>query len=160
MPLPKLHGSVPAIGAPAPQLRYVKQDRSNAALSDLKGEVVVLLSVPSLDTDTCARETRTFNERAAGLGATVLVISVDTPFAMKRFCTTAGIENVVPGSDFRFHDMDAWGVRIAEGPMEAATARAVWVIDREGIIRYHELVPELGHEPNYDAAIQAARSQL
>ncbi|HRO41045.1 MAG TPA: lipid hydroperoxide peroxidase, partial [Flavobacteriales bacterium] len=65
-----------------------------------------------------------------------------------------------PGSDFRFHDMDAWGVRIAEGPMEAATARAVWVIDKEGTIRYHELVPELGNEPDYTAALDAARKLL
>ncbi|MBS1546733.1 MAG: thiol peroxidase [Bacteroidetes bacterium] len=156
MPLPELLGSIPATGTPAPRLRYVKQDRSNAALADLKGKVVVLLSVPSLDTAVCATETRTFNQKAAGLGATVLVVSVDTPFAMKRFCSTEGITNVEPGSDFRFHDMDAWGVRIAEGPMEAATARAVWVIDKEGIIRYHELVPELGQEPDYGAALAAA----
>jgi thiol peroxidase len=156
MPLPKLIGSIPGVGTPAPRLRYVKQDRSNAALADLKGKVVVLLSVPSLDTAVCATETRTFNQKAAGLGATVLVVSVDTPFAMKRFCTTEGIVNVEPGSDFRFHDMDAWGVRIAEGPMEAATARAVWVIDKEGIIRYHELVPELGQEPDYAAALAVA----
>ncbi|HRP81049.1 MAG TPA: redoxin domain-containing protein, partial [Flavobacteriales bacterium] len=113
MPLPKLFGTMPTTGMPAPRLRYVKQDRSNAALADLKGKVVVLLSVPSLDTAVCATETRTFNQKAAGLGATVLVVSVDTPFAMKRFCTTEGIVNVEPGSDFRFHDMDAWGVRIA-----------------------------------------------
>ncbi|HRN37476.1 MAG TPA: redoxin domain-containing protein, partial [Flavobacteriales bacterium] len=92
--------------------------------------------------------------------ATVLVVSVDTPFAMKRFCTTEGIVNVEPGTDYRFHDMDAWGVRIAEGPMEAATARAVWVIDKEGTIRYHELVPELGNEPDYTAALDAARKLL
>ena len=160
MPLPKLHGTIPAVGSPAPRLRYVKQDRSNAELADLKGKVVVVLSVPSLDTSTCALETRTFNQLAAGLGATVLVVSVDTPFAMKRFCVTEGIANVEPASDFRFHDMDNWGVRIAEGPLEAATARAVWVIDKEGIIRYHELVPELGLEPQYDAALDAAKKLL
>lgn len=160
MPLPKLIGSIPVAGTPAPRLRYVKQDRSNATLADLKGRVVVLLSVPSLDTDVCARETRTFNEQAAGMGAAVLVVSVDTPFAMKRFCTTEGITNVEPGSDFRFHDLDAWGVRIAEGPMEAATARAVWVIDKEGTVRYSELVPELGQEPDYAAVLDAARKLL
>ena len=160
MPLPKLIGSIPVAGTPAPRLRYVKQDRSNATLADLKGRVVVLLSVPSLDTDVCARETRTFNEQAAGMGAAVLVVSVDTPFAMKRFCTTEGITNVEPGSDFRFHDLDAWGVRIAEGPMEAASARAVWVIDKEGTVRYSELVPELGQEPDYAAVLDAARKLL
>jgi thiol peroxidase len=160
MPLPKLLGAIPTTGTPAPTLRYVKQDRSNAALADLKGKVVVVLSVPSLDTDVCARETRTFNQKAAGLGAQVLVVSVDTPFAMKRFCTTEGITNVEPGSDFRFHDLDAWGVRITEGPMEATAARAAWVVDREGVIRYHELVPELGQEPQYEAILAAAAKLL
>lgn len=160
MPLPKLQGTIPGVGAAAPRLRYVKQDRTNAALADLKGQVVVLLSVPSLDTGTCALETRTFNQQAAGLGAVVLVVSVDTPFAMKRFCVAEGIANVETASDFRFHDMEAWGVRIAEGPLEAALARAVWVIDKEGIIRYHELVPEIGSEPQYGPALAAAKQLL
>ncbi|MFT3886541.1 MAG: thiol peroxidase [Flavobacteriales bacterium] len=161
MPLPKLHGTIPTVGSAAPRLRFVKQDRSNAALADLKGNVVVLLSVPSLDTGVCATETRTFNQKAAGIGAVVLVMSMDLPFAMKRFCAAEGITNVETGSDFRFRDMSTdWGVAIAEGPMEATLARAVWVIDKEGVIRYHELVPELGNEPQYDAALEAAKKLL
>jgi len=160
MPLPKLNGPIPGVGDPAPRLRFVKQDRSNADLADYKGRVVVLLSVPSLDTSTCALETRTFNQRAAGFGATVLIVSVDTPFAMKRFCVAEGIANVETASDFRFHDMEAWGVRIMEGPLEAAFARAAWVIDKEGIIRYYELVPELGQEPRYDTILDAAKKLL
>lgn len=161
MPQPRTTGPLPQVGDPAPQLRYVKQDRSNADLSSLKGEVVVLLSVPSLDTRVCAIETRAFNEKAAGLGARVIVASMDLPFAMKRFCETESIENVEPASDFRFRDLsEKWGAAIAEGPLEATTCRAVWVIDREGIIRYFELTPELSSEPDYDAALNAAKGLL
>ena len=149
---------MPRVGQPAPALRFVKQDRSNAELSSLKGQVVILIAFPSLDTSTCAVETRTFNKLAADLGFHVLVITVDTPFAMKRFCVAEGIENVETGSDFRFHDaFENWGVGITAGPLEGALARVVWVIDREGIIRYVEVVPELGKEPDYDAALTAAK---
>lgn len=161
MPQPATTGQLPNVGATAPQLRYVKQDRSNADLAALKGEVVILLSVPSLDTGVCATETRTFNQRAAGLGARVLVMSMDLPFAMKRFCDTEGITNVEPASDFRFRDLsEKWGAAIAEGPMQATTCRAVWVIDKEGVVRYLELAPELGSEPDYESALTAARGLL
>lgn len=159
MPLPKLLGTLPTVGEPAPAFRFVKLDRSNSDLAALKGEVVVVLSMPSVDTSTCALETRTFNQLAVGLGATVLVASMDLPFAMKRFCAAEGIENVVMASDFRFRDMtNGWGVTIAEGPLEATLARAVWVVDQEGVIQYHQLVPELGQEPDYEAALDAAKA--
>ncbi len=152
---------MPQVGQPAPALRFVKQDRSNAELSSLKGQVVILIAFPSLDTSTCAVETRTFNKLAADLGFHVLVITVDTPFAMKRFCVAEGIENVETGSDFRFHDaFENWGIGITAGPLEGALARVVWVIDREGIIRYLEVVPELGKEPAYDTALTAAKELL
>jgi len=158
---PKLNGTIPLLGSVAPQLRFVLQDRSNSDLVSLRGQVVVLLSVPSLDTSTCALEMRTFNKLAAGLGAQVLLVSVDTPYAMKRFCVAEGISNVRTGSDFRFHDLARnWGVEIAEGGLQAATARAVWVLDKQGFIRYHELSAELGHEPNYEAALAATRGLL
>jgi thiol peroxidase len=161
MPQPRTIGTLPGVGAAAPQLRFVKQDRSNADLASLKGQVVVLVSVPSLDTSVCATETRTFNQKAAGLGAQVLVMSMDLPFAMKRFCETEGITNVHTGSDFRFRDLGTtWGAAIAEGPMEGVTCRAVWVIDKEGVIRYFELTPELGSEPDYEAALNAAKGLL
>ena len=121
----------------------------------------MLFSVPSLDTSTCATETRTFNRKAADLGAHVLVISMDLPFAMKRFCENEGITNVHTGSDFRFRDMsEQWGAAIADGPMQGVHCRAVWVIDGDGVIRYHELVPELGGEPDYDAALDAAKGLM
>jgi len=161
MPQPRTLGTLPQVGTIAPQLRYVEQDKSNADLASLKGHVVVLFSVPSLDTSTCALETRIFNEKAADLGAHVLLVSMDLPFAMKRFCEAEGIVNVRTGSDFRFRDLsERWGAAIAEGPMEATHCRAVWVIDKEGVVRHHELTAELGSQPDYDAALKVARELL
>ncbi|MEO8590924.1 MAG: thiol peroxidase [Flavobacteriales bacterium] len=161
MPQPKLSGLLPSPGIPAPQLRYVKQDRSDAKLADLKGEVIVLLMFPSLDTSTCALETRKFNKLAVGLGARVLAVTMDLPFAMKRFCLAEGIDNVETGSDFRYRDAgDLWGARLVEGNLNGTLARVTWVIDKEGTVRYMELAPELAAEPNYDAALEAARALL
>lgn len=161
MPHPKLSGTVPSPGTAAPQLRYVKQDRTDSSLADLKGHVVVLLMFPSLDTSTCALETRTFNKLAVGLGARVLAVTLDLPFAMKRFCLAEGIEHVETGSDFRYRDAsEHWGARILEGNLNGTLGRVTWVIDQEGVVRYVEIAPELGAEPDYDAALAAARSLL
>jgi thiol peroxidase len=161
MPQPATTGTLPQVGAIAPRLRYVLQDKSNAELQDLKGEVVLLFCLPSLDTSTCATQTRVFNKRAAGLGAHVLVVSPDLPFAMKRFCATEGIANVHTGSDFRFRDMsEQWGAAFVAGPYQGLHCRATWVIDRAGIIRYHELAPELSSEPDYEAALKAVQALM
>ena len=111
----------------------------------------------SVDTSTCALETRTFNQLATGLGAHVLAVTADLPFALKRFCAAEGIENVIPGSDVRFPDADGWGTRIAEGKLNGTLGRVTFVIDKEGIIRYVEVAPSLGSEPDYDAALAAAK---
>jgi thioredoxin-dependent peroxiredoxin len=158
MPQPKFHGPLPKTGSVAPTLRYVKQDKSDAALADHLGHVVILIAFPSVDTSTCALETRTFNQRAAGMGAKVLSISMDLPFALKRFCAAEGIENVEAGSDFRYHDAaHVWGAAITEGNMSGTLGRITWVIDKAGIIRYVEVAPELGGEPDYDGALSAAK---
>ena len=161
MPHPPLVGRLPGVGTAAPQLRYVQQDKSDAALASLKGEVVVLLAFPSLDTSTCALETRTFNKLAVGLGARVLAVTMDLPFAMKRFCIAEGIDNVQTGSDFRFRDMsEKWNAAIAEGNMRGTLGRISWVIDRSGVIRYERMTDELGHEPDYNEILEAARNLL
>lgn len=158
MPQPKFSGQLPAIGSAAPRLRFVKNDRTEGSLVDHKGEVVVLLMFPSVDTSTCALETRTFNQKAVGLGATVLAVTADLPFALKRFCAAEGIDRVVTGSDFRHRDADGWGTRIAEGVMEGVLGRVTFVIDKEGVVRYCEVAPELGSEPDYEGALKAAAS--
>lgn len=158
---PALNGPLPAVGSVAPQLRYVKQDRTEAALADQHGSVVVLIMFPSVDTSTCALETRTFNQRATGLGAKVISISMDLPFALKRFCAAEGIANVEAGSDFRYRDAgDKWGTRITEGTMNGTLGRVTFVIDRAGVVRYVEVAKELGAEPDYDAALTAANALI
>ena len=161
MPQPKFHGPLPQPGTVAPTLRFVKPDKSEASLADLVGQVVVLLTFPSVDTSTCALETRTFNQLATSFGATVLAVTMDLPFALKRFCAAEGIANVVAGSDFRYHDMaHVWGAAITEGNMTGTHGRITWVIDRSGIVRYVEVAKELGAEPDYEAALAAARQLL
>jgi thiol peroxidase len=160
MPQPKFQGELPAIGSAAPELRYVKMDRSESSLSDHKGHVVVLLMFPSVDTGVCATETRTFNQKAAGVGARILSISADLPFALNRFCGAEGISNVETGSDFRYRDADSWGTRITEGPLAGVLGRVTFVIDKEGVVRYCEVAPELGSEPDYEAALNAAKAAL
>lgn len=154
-----LAGSLPAVGAKAPAFKLVKSDMSAVTDADCAGKTTVLLTVPSLDTPVCAKETREFNQRAAALpGVQVLVASADLPFAIKRFCGAEGIDRVHGVSDVRDRGFGArWGVHIANGPLEGVTARAAFVIGPDGNLRYSALVGEIADEPNYDAVLAAAR---
>ncbi|TGK22957.1 thiol peroxidase [Leptospira stimsonii] len=162
-PVP-LEGKIPAPGDKAPEFKAIKQDLSEFGLKDYAGKVKILVAVPSLDTAVCALETKAFNEKAANLnGISTLIISGDLPFAMKRFCSTEGIDspNLVTGSQYRdFSFSKAYGTHIAEGPLKGLSARAVFVVDKNDVVRYVELVPEIGSEPNYTAAIEAANAAL
>jgi thioredoxin-dependent peroxiredoxin len=161
MSQPRFHGPLPQPGTVAPTLRFVKQDRTEGSLSDFAGHVTIVAAFPSVDTATCALETRTFNQHAASLGAKILTISMDLPFALKRFCTAEGITNLETASDFRYRDAaHVWGAAIAEGVMGGTLGRITWVIDRQGVVRYLEVANELGGEPNYEAAIQAVKAAL
>ncbi len=155
-----LTGTLPAKGSAAPDFTLVKQDLSAVTKKDLAGKTVVLLTVPSIDTGTCALETKRFNDKAASLpGVTVLVASSDLPFAIKRFCAAEGIANVHGVSDLRDREFGRrWGVAIADGPLQGVTTRAAFVIDPAGNVKYVELVAEIAQEPNYDAILAAARS--
>ncbi|QDK21741.1 thiol peroxidase [Leptospira weilii] len=159
-----LEGKIPAPGDKAPDFKAIKQDLAEFGLKDYSGKVKILVAVPSLDTSVCALETRVFNEKAAGLsGITTLIISGDLPFAMKRFCSTEGINspNLVTGSQFRdFSFSKAYGTHIADGPLKGLSARAVFVVDKSDTVRYVELVSEIGSEPNYEAALTAAQAAL
>ena len=148
------------ITAGAEAFELVKSDLSPLRLSDLKGKRVVLNIFPSLDTSVCATSVRKFNKLAASLPDTVVVaVSKDLPFAHARFCTTEGIENVVPASDFRASGFDgAYGVLMADGPLAGLLARAVVVIDKAGRVVYTELVPEITEEPDYDKAVEAVKA--
>lgn len=155
----KLIGEFVSVGEVASDFQLVKTDLSTFSLSDLKGKNVVLNIFPSLDTEVCAMSVRKFNKLAAGLEDTVvLAISKDLPFAHSRFCTTEGIDNVIPLSDFRISDFDNnYGVFMADGPLAGLLARAVVIIGKDGRIIYTELVPEITQEPDYDKAIEALK---
>jgi thioredoxin-dependent peroxiredoxin len=147
-------GELPAVGSPAPAFTLTGMDLSDVTLGDFAGQKVVLNIFPSIDTAVCAASVRTFNERAAALGGTkVLNVSADLPFAMGRFCGAEGIEDVESASAFRSDFGETYGVRIAEGPLAGLMSRAVVVVDGDGVVTYTEQVPEIGQEPDYDAAL-------
>jgi len=152
-----LAGELPAVGSAAPDFTLVDKDLANKSLADFAGKKVLMNVVPSLDTPVCATSTRKFNESFAGRDdAVCLVISADLPFAMGRFCSTEGIENVHPLSMMRSkHFGKDYGVLIEDGPLAGITARAIVVLDADGKVTYTQLVPEIGEEPDYDAALAA-----
>ena len=148
-------GELPAVGSRAPGFALIGTDLG-AVSSEQFGDKPVLLNIfPSVDTPVCATSVRTFNERAAGSGASVLCVSKDLPFAQKRFCSAEGIENVTTASAFRDSFGEDYGITITDGPMAGLLARAVVVIGADGNVTYTELVPEIAQEPNYDAALAA-----
>ena len=151
-----LLGRMPQVGEAAPDFEALDNDLAPVKLSSLKGKVVIISAVPSLDTPVCDMETRRFNQEAGNLSedTTILTVSVDLPFAQKRWCGAAGVEDVTTVSDHREAAFGkAYGVLIKELRL---LARAIFVVDREGIIRYVQLVPEIGEEPDYAAVMQAA----
>jgi thiol peroxidase len=152
-------GDLPAVGKPAPDFALTKDDLSTIGKADLAGKNVVLNIFPSIDTGVCATSVRTFNEKASSLpNTTVVCVSKDLPFAMKRFCGAEGIANVTTASWFRGADFGKdFGVTMADGPLAGLFARAVVVLDAKGNVTYTELVPEIAQEPNYDGAIAAVR---
>ena len=148
-------GELPSVGSPAPAFSLTGADMGAVSNEQFSGKPVVLNIFPSVDTPVCATSVRTFNERVAGGGVTVVNVSKDLPFAQKRFCGAEGIENVTTASAFRDSFGEDYGVSIADGPMAGLLARAVVVIGADGNVAYTELVPEIAHEPNYDAALAA-----
>ncbi len=152
-----LFGAFPAVGQQAPAFTLVDKDLKDVSLQSFAGKRKVLNIVPSLDTAVCATSTRKFNEAASKLNNTVvLVISADLPFAMSRFCVAEGLENVVTLSLMRGRDfMRNYGVKIADTALAGVTARAVLVLDEKDRILHAELVDDITHEPNYDAALAA-----
>lgn len=139
----------------AVDVELVANDLSGVKLSEYKGKVVVITTVPSLDTPVCDTMTRRFNEEATKLSGDVqvLAVSTDLPFAQARWCGAAGVENVTTLSDHRDAALgEAFGVLIKGLRL---LARAVFVLDKEGVVRYAQVVPELTEEPDYDAALKA-----
>ena len=152
-----LSGTELNVGDIAPVVTVVAQDLSDITIGGQNGKAQIVVVVPSLDTAVCATETRRFNSEAAKIeNAEVIVVSMDLPFAMKRFCTTEGIENLTVGSDFRAKAFaKSYGVLISSGALAGVACRAVFVINASGIVTYKEICPEITEEPNYEAALAA-----
>ncbi len=149
-------GELPAEGERAPDFELVRQNLSTATLATFAGKKKVLNIFPSIDTGVCAKSVRTFHERAAGRSdAVVLNVSADLPFAAKRFCGAEGIENAETLSTFRSRFADDYGVRLVDGVLVGLCARAVLVLDENDRVVHRQLVPEIGQEPDYDAALAA-----
>lgn len=151
----QISGELPKVGSKAPAFKLVGGDLADVTLQTFAGKRKVLNIFPSVDTPTCATSVRKFNAQANDLNnAVVLCISADLPFAQARFCGAEGLENVKNLSTMRGADfMEAYGVAIADGPMVGLTTRAVVVLDENDNVLHSELVPEIGQEPNYDAAL-------
>ena len=155
-----LVGEPVSVGQKIPDFTVLANDLSEVSLSSFAGKVVVLSLVPSLDTPVCDTETRRFNEEAGKLGedVVVLTVSMDLPFAQSRWCGAAGIDRVVTLSDHRGAAAGlATGALIKELRL---LTRAVFVLDRDGVVVYEQVVEEVTHEPDYEAALGAARNLL
>lgn len=153
-----LAGQLIRVGEAAPDCELVANDLAPTLISSFKGKVVILSTVPSLDTPVCDIETRRFNVEAGKLGSevAVLTISMDLPFAQKRWCGAAGVENVITLSDHRSAAFgEAYGILI---PALRLLGRAVFVLDRQGVVRYLQLVDEIASEPDYDAVLEAVKA--
>ena len=150
-------GELPTPGSVAPSFTLVANDLKEVNLSQFAGKNVVLNIFPSIDTGVCATSVREFNKRASSLANTVvLCISKDLPFAMRRFCGAEGIDKVVTLSDFRnLGFAQSYGVLMADGGMTGLFARCVIVVGEDGKVKYNEMVPTIGQEPNYEAALKA-----
>jgi thiol peroxidase len=150
-------GSFPVAGNTGADFTLVGKDLKDVSLSQFAGKRKILNIVPSLDTPVCASSARQFNETASNLSNTVvLVISADLPFAMSRFCTTEGLNHVIPLSTMRGRDfLRQYGVEIISGPLAGISARAVIVLDENNRVLHSELVAEIKNEPNYEAALTA-----
>lgn len=156
----QLTGNAIGVGDTIPDVELTDNELSAVNLSSFRGKICVILSVPSLDTPVCDVQTRRFNEEASELGddVAVVTVSVDLPFAQGRWCGAAGVENVVTLSDYQTGAFGAAFGLMIEGLR--LLARAVFVVDREGVVRYKEIVGELTNEPDYDAAIGAVKELL
>jgi len=146
-------------GDKAPDFTVVANDLTGRTLADYAGKVLILAAVPSLDTPVCDMETRRFNTEAAGLGddVVILTVSMDLPFAQARWCGAAGVEAVQTLSDHRDASFGmAWGVLIKEVRL---LSRAVFVVGRDGMVAHAQYLKEITDEPDYAAALDAARKQ-
>jgi len=154
-----LYGNQVNVGDNAPVVTLPNSALEEVTIGGAKEVAQLIIAVPSLDTPVCATETRKFNEEAAKVeNAIVYVVSMDLPFAAKRFCSTEGVENLEVLSDYREKCFSTqYGTLIAEGALRGLSARAIFVVGKDGKVTYKELVPEITEEPDYEAALNALK---
>lgn len=154
-----LAGTPVNVGDKAPSVIATGTDLSDVEIGGAKDKVQLIITVPSLDTDTCAAETRRFNVDVNNLDiCETTVVSMDLPFAADRFCTTEGIENLTVTSDYIDKEVSkAYGVLMDDNKLKGLSARAIFVVDRNGEVVYKEIVAEVTDEPNYEAALEAIK---
>jgi thiol peroxidase len=146
------------VGDKAPDFRVLDNAMQSVTLGAFQGKIKVISAVPSLDTPVCDAETHRFNEEAGKLPSqvAVLTISMDLPFAQSRWCAAAGVDKVKTFSDYQNRSFGlAYGVLIKELKL---LARAIFIVDERDMVRYVELVPEIGQEPNYERILNAVRA--
>ena len=150
-------GELPPVGSTAADFVLTGSNMKDISSKEFAGKNLVLNIFPSVDTSTCATSVREFNKRAAAINDTiVLCVSKDLPFALRRFCGAEGIDRVMLASDFRNRGFSKdYGMELVDGGFSGLFARAIVVIDKQGKIKHTELVPVIGNEPNYDAALKA-----
>ncbi|NDC00019.1 MAG: thiol peroxidase [Verrucomicrobia bacterium] len=156
----KVAGRCVEEGSAAPQFTLTGADMADVTNATYAGKVLVLVSIPSIDTPVCAMETKRFNQEASALSSDVVIASVsrDLPFALKRWCALEGVERVVPLSDYKHRSFgEAFGVDL---PDLGLLARALFVVNKSGNVSYVDYISEVAHEPDYAAAIAAIKAAL
>ena len=154
-----LAGTELNVGDKAPEVTVVGADLEDIEVGGSKDQVQLIVSVPSLDTATCAAETRRFNLEVGALDiCTTKVISMDLPFASAKFCSTEGIDNLEVGSDYVDKDFaKSYGVLMSDNKLKGLCARAVFVVNRDGVVTYKQIVSEITDEPNYEEVLEAIK---
>ena len=154
-----LVGTEVKVGQTAPDFKAQKTDMSDYNLGSSSGKTRIILSVPSLDTPVCDSETRQFNREASKIPSVeIICISMDLPFAQKRWCEAANVNKVITVSDHRDGSFARnYGVLISGGPLDRLTARAVFVVGPDNKVKYVEYVKDIAEQPNYEAVIAAVK---
>ena len=154
-----IEGTELNVGDMAPLVTVVNAQLEEVEVGGPSDKVQLIISVPSLDTDTCAAETRRFNLEVGSLDiCETTVVSMDLPFASAKFCTTEGIDNLQVASDYVDKEFaKSYGVLMADNKLKGLCARAVFIVDRNGVITYIQVVPEVTDEPNYEEVLEAIK---
>jgi len=154
-----LGGESIKVGDKAPVVTAIGTDLGDVKIGGESDKIQLIVTVPSLDTGTCAAETRHFNQDVNNLDiCETTVVSMDLPFASQRFCTTEGISNLTVVSDYLDKEVSrTYGVLMQDGPLKGLSARTIFVVDRSGTVVYKEIVDEVTEEPHYEAALDAIK---